>query len=263
MSLVMTTSENTTATRIARGEPPDGRRVLRLPATRDHFAQIAASARREQQAYLGFLADLVLTACEARDQRRTEQRVRAAGFPWRKRLEDFSFDANPAVNTALVDGLAGGDWVSEGSSLCLIGGSGTGKSHLLIALGTCAAEAGYRVRYTQASGLVADLLDADGTDRLPEVITHYGEVDLLLIDDLGDLRLGHRGAELLLAVLTEREPRCAIASAANGPFPVTKTFTDPQLCAAIVDRLTAGGHTIDTGRSAYRFQRPDGGSARR
>lgn len=230
-----------------------GRRELHLPTTRDRFADIAASARRDQQAYLGFLAELVITEWEGRDRRRAEQRVRAAGFPWRTRLEDFSFAANPAIDATLLSRLAGCDWVEAGSPLCLLGGSGTGKSHLLIGLGTRAAEAGYRVRYAQADRLVAELAEACDDDHLAGLMTHYGDVDLLLIDDLSRLRLDRRGAELLLALLTEREQRCAIASAADGPFSsLTKTFTDPRLCAAIVDRLTSGGHIIDTGDRAYR-----------
>lgn len=234
-----------------------GRRVLRLPTTRDRFAEIAAAARREQQAYLGFLAELVITECEGADRRRAQQRVRAAGFPRRKRLEDFSFDANPAVDAALVGRLADCDWVRVGSALRVVGGSGTGKSHLLIGLGTRAAEAGYRVRYTRADRLVGELLnadaDADDGNRLDGLIGHYGDVDLLLIDDLEKLRLDRRGAELFLAVLTEREPRCAVASAATGPFSsLAKTFSDPRLCAAILERLAVAGQTVDTGSRAYR-----------
>jgi len=169
--------------------------------------------------------------------------IREAGSP----------EATPAVDATLVGRLTGWDWVKAGSPLCLYGGSGTGKSHLLIGLGTRAAEAGYRVRYAEAGRLVADLAEASDDDRLAGVISHYGDVDLLLIDDLSRLHLDRRRAELLLAVLTEREQRCAVASAADAPFSsLRKTFTDPRLCAAIVDRLTFGGHVIDTGDRAYR-----------
>lgn len=229
------------------------RRELRLPVTRDRFADIATSARRERQDYLGFLAELVITEWDGRDRRRAEQRLRAAGFPYRKRLDDFSFEANPAVDATLVSRLTGWDWIEAGSPLCVLGGSGTGKSHLLIGLGTRAAEAGYRVRYADAERLVGDLAGASDGDRLAGVISHYGDVDLLLIDDLSRLQLDRRGAELLLAVLTEREQRCAVATAADAPFSsLRKTFADPRLCAAIVDRLTSGGHIIDTGDRAYR-----------
>jgi IstB-like ATP binding protein len=132
--------------------------------------------------------------------------------------------------------------------------SGTGKTHLLIALGTLAAEAGYRVRYTLASTLVNELVEAADDKQLTKLINRYGRVDLILVDELGYLQLDRRGAELLFQVLTEREERSAIAIASNEPFSSwTKTFTDPRLCAAIVDRLTFAGQIIETGSTSYRL----------
>ena len=138
--------------------------------------------------------------------------------------------------------------------MCLIGDSGTGKSHLLIALGTLAAEAGYRVRYILASKLVNELVEAADDKQLTKLINRYGRVDLILVDELGYLQLDRRGAELLFQVLAEREERSAIAIASNEPFSSwTKTFTDPRLCAAIVDRLTFAGQIIETGSTSYRL----------
>ena len=103
--------------------------------------------------------------------------------------------------------------------------TGTGKTHLLIALGTLAAEAGYRVRYTLASKLVNELVEAADDKQLTKLINRYGRVDLILVDELGYLQLDRRGAELLFQVLTEREERSAIAIASNEPFSSwTKTF---------------------------------------
>ena len=144
--------------------------------------------------------------------------------------------------------LATCGWVRAGEPLCLIGDSGTGKSHLLIALGTAAAEAGHRVRYTLASKLVNELVEAADDKQLSKTITRYGRVDLLCLDELGYMGLDKRGAELLFQVLTEREERSAVAIACNEAFSGwTKTFTDPRLCAAIVDRLTFSGAIIETG----------------
>jgi DNA replication protein DnaC len=132
--------------------------------------------------------------------------------------------------------------------------SGTGKTHLLIALGTAAAEHGNRVRYTLASRLVNELAEAADERQLSRLISRYGRVDLLLLDELGYLQLDRRGAELLFEVLTEREEKASIAIASNEPFSGwAKTFTDPRLCAAIVDRLTFNGHIIETGTSSYRL----------
>lgn len=231
-----------------------GCRMLRLPTIRDRFAEIAAAAEREQLSYLGFLSELVIAECDDRTRRRAERRIRDAGFPRPKRLEEFSFDANPAINPAVIGQLATCGWVKAGHPLCLIGDSGTGKSHLLIALGTLAAESGYRVRYTLASKLVNELVEAADDKQLTKLIGRYGRVDLILVDELGYLQLDRRGAELLFQVLTEREERSAIAIASNEPFSSwTKTFTDPRLCAAIVDRLTFAGQIIETGTISYRL----------
>lgn len=231
-----------------------GCRMLRLPTIRERFAEIAAAAEREQMTYFGFLSELVLAECDDRTRRRAERRIRDAGFPRPKYLEEFSFEANPAINPAIIGQLATCGWVKAGHPLCLIGDSGTGKTHLLIALGTLAAQAGYRVRYTLASKLVNELVEAADDKQLSKLINRYGRVDLILVDELGYLQLDRRGAELLFQVLTEREERSAIAIASNEPFSSwTKTFTDPRLCAAIVDRLTFAGQIIETGSSSYRL----------
>jgi DNA replication protein DnaC len=174
----------------------------------------------------------------------------AAGFPRSKRLDDFDFAANPALNPALIGQLATSDWVRQGRPLCLIGDSGTGKTHLLIALGAAAAERGHSVRYVLAAKLVNELAKAADERHLARTIAHRFD----LIDELGYLQLDRRGAELLFQVLTEREERSAVAIASNEPFSGwTKTFTDPRLCAAIVDRLTYNGHIIETGTTSYRL----------
>lgn len=91
--------------------------------------------------YAAFLAELLMAECEDRDRRRSERRIRAARFPREKYLRDFDYTANPNIDPAIVNNLATCDWVKKGYPLCLIGDSGTGKSHLLIALGTAAAMA--------------------------------------------------------------------------------------------------------------------------
>jgi len=144
--------------------------------------------------------------------------------------------------------------VGKGQSLCLIGDSGTGKSHLLIGLGTAAARAGHKVRYVLAAKLVNELVEAADERQLSRTITRYGRVELLCLDELGYMELNKRGAELLFQVLTEREEKTTVAIASNDSFSGwTKTFTDPRLCAAIVDRLTFGGNIIETGTSSYRL----------
>ena len=229
-------------------------RRLRLPTIRAVVEDAVAAATKDQLTYSGFLAELLLAEVDDRDRRSTARRVKIAGFPRDKYLEDFDHDANPNINPALLNTLATGDWIRRGEPLCLIGDSGTGKSHLLIALGTAAAMKGYRVKYTLATRLVNELVEAADDKTLTKTINRYGRVDLLIIDELGYMSLDTRGAELLFQVLTEREEKNSIAIASNESFAGwTKTFTDPRLCAAIVDRLTYGGTIIETGTTSYRL----------
>ncbi|GGL07877.1 DNA replication protein DnaC [Curtobacterium luteum] len=229
-------------------------RRLRLPTVRAVMDEAVTAANREQMSYQGFLAELLLAECDDRDRRSTIRRVNGAGFPRQKWLGDFDFDANPNVSAATIHTLAQGDWIRRGDPLCLIGDSGTGKSHLLIGLGTAAAEQGYRVKFTLATKLVNELVEAADEKQLARTIARYGRVDLLLIDELGYMELDRRGAELLFQVLTEREEKASVAIASNESFSGwTKTFTDPRLCAAIVDRLTFNGTILETGTTSYRL----------
>src|SRR5205807_9026018 len=130
------------------------------------------------------------------------------------------------------------------------------KTHLLIGLGTAAAQAGFRVKYSLATKLVNELVEAADERQLAKTIARYGRVDLLCIDELGYMQLDRRGAEMLFQVLTEREETASVAIASNESFSGwTKTFTDPRLCAAIVDRLTFAGNILQTGTDSYRLAR--------
>jgi DNA replication protein DnaC len=237
-------------------------RRLRLPTMRAVMDEAVRTAERDQLSYTGFLAEVLLAEVDDRDRRASLRRVKGAGFPRPKWLADFDFEANPEVSPATIHTLAQGDWIRRGQPLCLIGDSGTGKSHLLIALGTAAAEQGYRVKFTLATKLVNELVEAADDKQLARTISRYGRVDLLLIDELGYMELDRRGAELLFQVLTEREERASVAIASNQAFSGwTSTFTDPRLCAAIVDRLTFNGTIIQTGTSSYRRARTQAGLA--
>jgi DNA replication protein DnaC len=193
-------------------------RMLRLPTIRSQFSDLADAASREQMSYKGFLAELLLAECDDQARRRSERRIKAAAFPREKSLRAFDFDANPNVDAATINTLATCEWVRKGKALCLIGDSGTGKSHLLIALGTEAAMKGYRVRYTLATKLVNEFVEAADERLLTKTIARYRRVDLLCTDELGSMELDRRGAELLFQVLTERGEKNSVAIASNESF---------------------------------------------
>ncbi|MFJ2774797.1 IS21-like element helper ATPase IstB [Streptomyces sp. NPDC087300] len=193
-------------------------RMLRLPTIRGQFPDLAEAASREQMSYRAFLAELLLAECDDRARRRSERRIKAAGFPREKSLRAFDYSANPNIDVATINTLATCEWVRKSHPLCLIGDSGTGKSHLLIALGTEAAMKGYRVKYVLATKLVNELVEAADEKLLAKTIARYGRVDLLCIDELGYMELDRRGAELLFQVLTEREEKNSVAIASNESF---------------------------------------------
>ncbi|WP_298587967.1 IS21-like element helper ATPase IstB [uncultured Kocuria sp.] len=230
-------------------------RALFLPTIRTQAAPLAAAAARERLTHQGYLAEVLTAECDDREARRRIRRAKEAKFPRAKTLEEFDTTAIPDLPPATLAHLATGAWIEAGQPLVLLGDSGTGKTHLLIGLGTAAAEQGRRVRYVSTAALVNELAEAADAKQLSRVVGRYGRLDLLCLDELGYVHLDARGAELLFQIITEREERASIACATNAPFSEWgATFTDPRLAAAVVDRLTFNAHIINTGTSSYRLR---------
>jgi len=229
-------------------------RTLLLPTVRAEAVAMSAAAAKQRLSHKAFLAEVLLAECDERDARRQVRRVKEAKFPRTKRLADFDIRALPDLPPATLAHLASGTWIDKGEPLVLLGDSGTGKTHLLIALGTAAAEQGRRVRYVTTAALVNELVEAADDKELSRVVGRYARLDLLCLDELGYVHLDPRGAELLFQIITAREERASIACASNAPFSEWgATFTDPRLAAAVVDRLTFNAHIIQTGSSSYRL----------
>jgi IstB-like ATP binding protein len=167
-------------------------------------------------------------------------------------VEEFQFDANPAINPAVIGQLATWDWV-KADVPWLIGDSGTGKTHVLIALGTLAAEQGYRVRYTLASKLVNELVDAADDRQLSKLIARYGRVDLILIDELGYGAGPARRRTSLPGTDRKGGTFRGGDRLQRAVLPLDQDLHRPRLCAAIVDRLTFAGQIIETGTESYRL----------
>jgi DNA replication protein DnaC len=230
-------------------------KMLHLPTVRAEAGPSADAATRDRLSHRAYLAELLAAETDARAIRRRQRRVHEARFPRQKTLEAFDLTATPNIPSNLLTTLATCAWIDRGEPLVLLGDSGTGKSHLLIALGVAACHQGRSVRYTTAAALANELVEAADDRALAKAIARYGRLELLCLDELGYLHLDPRGAELLFQVLTEREERASVAVASNAPFSEWgSTFTDPRLAAAVVDRLTFNAHILQTGTDSYRLR---------
>ncbi len=230
-------------------------RTLRLPTVRDQAGPLAEAAVRDRLTHRAYLAEVFTAELDDREARRRERRIVEARFPRTKRLAEFDLSAAPSINPATLAALETGAWIDAGEPVVLLGDSGTGKTHLLIGLGIAACERGLRVRYVTAAALVNELVEAEDERELSKVVSRYGRLDLLCLDELGYLHLDRRGAELVFQVLTERDERASIAVASNAPFSEWgQTFTDPRLAGAVVDRLTFRAHILETGAASYRLR---------
>ena len=194
-------------------------KTLQLPTIRAQAGALAAAAAKQRLSHKAFLAEALTAECDERDARRRIRLVNEAKFPRTKRLADFDHTRIPDLTPATLADLAAGSWIDRGEPLVLLGDSGTGKTHLLIALGSCAAEAGRRVRYLTCAQLVNELAEAADDKQLSRVLGRYARLDLLCLDEIGYLTLDPRGAELLFQVITARDERASIACASNPPSP--------------------------------------------
>jgi DNA replication protein DnaC len=229
-------------------------RELHLPTVRAEAERLAEVAERSRASHLAYLADVLASEVDDRAERRRVRRIHEARFPRLKRLADFDVSASP-VDAATIASLASGAYLDKGEPVVLLGDSGTGKSHLLIGMGMAACEQGRAVRYATCAGLVNELVEAADDRRLSRLVSRYGRLDLLLLDELGYVQLDTRGAELFFQILTEREEKSSVAVASNLPFSEWgQVITDPRLVAAIVDRMTFRAHIIETGTESFRLR---------
>jgi DNA replication protein DnaC len=228
---------------------------LKLPTVRRRFRQMAEEAVREQQTPVAYLAALLEAEMTERAERRERRRLIDARFPQIKRLEDFRFSDNPKIPQATIAALAEGSWIEDRDSVILIGDSGTGKTHLCIALAVCACQQGRRVRFTTLAGLANELQEAESRKELARVVGRYARTEVVCLDELGYLTLPDGAAELVFQVLSERHERGSLIVTTNLPFGEwTKVFPDARMAKAVVDRLTHRAHIIDTGTESWRFR---------
>ena len=228
---------------------------LRLPTMLREYRKIAEQCAREDVDCQRFLLRLVELEVVEREQRSTERRIKAAKFPVLKSLETFDFLAMPSLNKALVLELARCEYISRKENVLALGNSGTGKTHVGLALGLAACQQGYRVRFTTAAALVHELLEARDEKRLLRFQKQLAKQDLLIVDEFGFVPLSKSGAEVLFEVFSQRYERSSTMVTSNLPFAEwTEILGSERLTGALLDRLTHHVHILEMNGESYRLK---------
>ena len=189
-----------------------------------------------------------------REQRAIERRIKAAQFPVVKSLETCAFRAIPSLNKRLVLALTRAEYLDRRENVLALGNSGTGKTHLALALGLTACQKGYRVRFTTAAALVNELLEARDDKRLLRFQKQLAKQDLWIVDELGYVPLSKTGAELLFEIFSQRYEQASTLVTSNLPFNEwTEIFGSERLTGALLDRLTHHVHILELNGDSYRL----------
>jgi len=228
---------------------------LKLPTMLAEWQTLAREAAARNEPYDGYLLQLTELEVASRSANAVAARIRAAGFPALKDFDTFDFSATPNVAKQKVLELARGEWIEQRFNCCLIGGSGTGKTHVSIALGLALCRIGKRVKFVTAAKLVTLLEQAQQQHRLDRFLTSLERIDLLIVDELGYLSFSRAGAELLFQVFADRYERRSLLITSNLPFGEWgQVFQGERMTAALLDRLTHKCHIFEMNGESYRFR---------
>jgi DNA replication protein DnaC len=241
-----------------------GLRRLKLAAMRREAPELLVTAKTQRWAPEELLRTLVEAEVAARDASNARARAKAAAFPVRKTLEDFDLSAS-SVPRATFDYLASLEWLRAAECPVLVGPAGTGKSHLLVALGHAAIDAGHRVRYFSAAELVEALYRGLADNSVGRVIESILRAEFVIIDELGFAPLDDTGAQLLFRFVAAAYERRSLGVASHWPFDQWGRFLPEHTTAAsLLDRLLHHAHVMVTEGESFRMReaRQRGGGPR-
>jgi DNA replication protein DnaC len=231
-----------------------GLRRLKLSTVRAIAPEVCQTAKTQRWAPDEFLRTLVEAEISARDESNYQNRLKVAGFPVTKTLEDFKLQIS-SVPKATFDYLASLEWITAKEDLILVGPAGTGKSHLLVGLGHAAVHAGLRVRFFVASDLVETLYRGLADNSVGKVIDGLLRADLVILDELGFAPLDLTGTQLLFRFIAAAYERRALGIASHWPFDQWGRFLpEPTTATSMIDRLLHHSVVVVTEGESYRLR---------
>jgi DNA replication protein DnaC len=216
---------------------------------------VCEQAAERELDYKTFLAQALETEWQGRYQRGIETRLRQARFPWIKTIEQFDFDFQPSLDKRQVRELTGLSFVERAHNVVILGPPGVGKTHLAVALGVKAVEAGYSVLFLTLETLMTRLTKAQHENRLERSLKQLVYPKVLIIDEIGYLPLSQPEASLFFRLVVRRYERASLIVTSNKSFlDWGEVFNDHVLATAVLDRLLHHATTLNIKGESYRLK---------
>ena len=230
-------------------------RELRLPTVRECYEEQARQARQESLSYERYLLELMEREIETRRQNRVTRLLRESKLLLEKSWEGFDRKRLPRKVDAQLDALMEGAFVDRAENVLAFGNPGSGKTHLLCAIGQELIHRGRSVMFSSCSLLVQELLMAKRELRLARLLKRLGRFKPLIIDDIGYVQQDREEMEVLFTLLAERYERASVMLTSNLPFSQwEKIFKDPMTTAAAIDRLVHHSIILELNVPSYRLE---------
>ncbi len=228
---------------------------FRLPDIKANYEEQIKLAIEKKLSYREFLINLLAIEEQGKKERLKEINIKAANFEGIKTLEEFNFSFQKSINIAKIKELETLSFLEKKENIILIGPPGVGKSHIATALGVKACEHGKKVLFTPAISLIEELDNSYQEKTLKQMFKKLSRIDLLIIDELGHLKLNKEKESIFFQLIRQRYEKSSLIITTNLPLGLwDEIFTSKLAATAILDRLVHHCHIISIPGDSYRVK---------